>query len=63
MTSEEAVPHEHPRWHPGPDIVDSDVDLHDPAQQAEIAPHEWDVLAAIAVAGVAAATLGWWLTG
>ena len=45
-------PAERPHWHPGPDIVDSDVDLHDPAQQDEIRPHEWDVLAVIALGGV-----------
>lgn len=50
--TESAEQPEHLHWHPGPDIVDSDVDLHDPAQQAEISPHEWDVLAVIAVGGV-----------
>ena len=48
----ESEPAEHPHWHPGPDIVDSDVDLRDPAQQDEIRPHEWDVLAVIALGGV-----------
>ena len=33
-------------------IVDSDVDLHDPRQRAETSPHEWRLLAAIAVGGV-----------
>jgi fluoride exporter len=44
--------HPHGRWHPGPDIIDADVDLHDPQQEAEVRPHEWDVLAAVGVGGV-----------
>ncbi len=33
-------------------VIDPDVDLHDPAQQQETRPREWDLLAAIAVGGV-----------
>jgi fluoride exporter len=33
-------------------VVDSDVDLHDPAQQQETRPREWDLLLAISVGGV-----------
>ncbi len=33
-------------------IVDSDVDLRDPAQRAEVTGREWDILLAIAVGGV-----------
>lgn len=40
-----------PHLEPG-DVVDADVDLHDPSQRAETRPHEWDLLAAIAVGGV-----------
>jgi CrcB protein len=36
-------------------VVDSDVDLHDPEQLAETRPHQWDVLAAIALGGIAGA--------
>lgn len=38
----------------GPDteIVDPDVDLHDPAQVAETRLRQWDVLAAIALGGI-----------
>jgi CrcB protein len=42
---------QHGHWHPGPDIIDADVDLHDPRQEAEIRPREWDILAAVAVGG------------
>lgn len=35
-----------------PEVVDADVDLHDPAQRAETRPHEWDLLLAIAAGGV-----------
>ena len=38
-----------------PDVIDSDVDLHDPAQRVELAPHRWDLLLAIALGGVAGA--------
>jgi CrcB protein len=41
----------HGHWHPGPDIIDADVDLHDPQQRAEVRPHEWDILAVVAVGG------------
>jgi CrcB protein len=33
-------------------IVDSDVDLGDPAQLAEVAPREWDIVLAVAAGGV-----------
>lgn len=39
----------------GFEVVDSDVDLHDPAQRAETRPHSWDLLTAIAIGGVAGA--------
>lgn len=39
---------------PRPDIVDPDVDLHDPSQRAE-RPHAWDLLLAIAAGGVVGA--------
>lgn len=32
-------------------VVDSDVDLHDPRQRAELTPHGWPVLAAISAGG------------
>jgi fluoride exporter len=32
-------------------VVDSDVDLHDPRQRAELRPHSWPVLAAISAGG------------
>lgn len=32
-------------------VVDSDVDLHDPAQRAELKPHAWPVLTAISAGG------------
>jgi len=38
-----------------PDVIDPDVDLHDPAQRGELAPHRWDLLLAIALGGVAGA--------
>jgi CrcB protein len=41
-----------PRSH---QVVDPDVDLHDPEQRTETQPHRWDVLAAIALGGVAGA--------
>lgn len=44
--------HQHGHWHPGPDIIDADVDLHDPQQEAEVRPREWDILAAVALGGV-----------
>lgn len=34
------------------DIVDPDIDLHDPAQRTENRPHAWDLLLAVAVGGV-----------
>jgi len=34
------------------DIVDSDVDLRDPAQRAETRPRQWDLLLAVAAGGV-----------
>ena len=43
--------HQHGHWHPGPDIIDADVDLHDPQQEAEVRPREWDILVAVAVGG------------
>ena len=45
----------HAVWHAGlqPDVIDPDVDLHDPLQRAETQPHSWDLLAAIALGGVA----------
>jgi fluoride exporter len=42
---------QHGHWHPGPDIIDADIDLHDPQQEAEVRPREWDILAAVAVGG------------
>jgi fluoride exporter len=45
----------HGHWHPGPDIIDADVDLHDPQQEAEVRPHEWDILAVVAVGGAVGA--------
>jgi fluoride exporter len=33
-------------------VIDSDVDLSDPAQRAEIRPREWDILLATAIGGV-----------
>jgi len=45
-----------PAVRPGPPhIIDSDVDLHDPAQRAETRPREWDLLAAMALGGVVGA--------
>lgn len=50
-----------PRNHPEPvtpalpHIVDPDVDLHDPAQRDETRPREWDLLAVVAIGGVAGA--------
>lgn len=38
-----------------PEVVDSDVDLRDPAQRAETRARSWDLLAAIALGGVAGA--------
>jgi fluoride exporter len=32
-------------------VVDSDVDLHDPRQRAELTPHSWPVLTAISAGG------------
>jgi fluoride exporter len=37
------------------EIVDPDVDLHDPRQRDEIAPREWDLLLAVAAGGVVGA--------
>jgi fluoride exporter len=37
---------------PDPPIVDSDVELDDPTQRAEITPREWDLLLAVAIGGV-----------
>jgi CrcB protein len=37
------------------DIVDPDVDLHDPAQRAETVPRRWDLVLATSVGGVAGA--------
>lgn len=45
----------HPGHHPHDDVVDPDVDLHDPAQVAETSAHEWDLLAVIAAGGVVGA--------
>lgn len=49
-----------------PRPVDPDVDLRVPAQVAEVRPHEWDLLAVIALGGVLGAEcrygLGRWLT-
>ena len=47
----------HALWHAGiePHVIDPDVDLHDPAQRGETQPHGWDLLAAIAVGGIAGA--------
>jgi CrcB protein len=33
-------------------VVDSDVDLGDPAQVAEVKPREWDIVAAVGIGGV-----------
>lgn len=38
-----------------PEVVDSDVDLRDPAQRAESRARSWDLLAAIALGGIAGA--------
>lgn len=38
-----------------PDVIDPDVDLHDPAQLRELVPHRWDLLVAIALGGIAGA--------
>lgn len=35
-----------------PSAIDSDVDLHDPAQRAETLVRQWDILVAIAIGGV-----------
>ena len=45
----------HAVWHTGiePDVIDPDIDLHDPYQRAETERHSWDLLAAIALGGVA----------
>jgi len=45
------MPREH-RPHPHEDVVDPDVDLHDPEQRLETQIHEWDLLAVISVGGV-----------
>jgi CrcB protein len=34
------------------DVIDPDVDLHDPQERDELSPHRWDILAAIAAGGV-----------
>ncbi len=34
------------------EVVDPDVDLHDPAQVGETRPREWDLIAAIAIGGL-----------
>jgi CrcB protein len=53
---DDARSHADPAASPGPPhIIDSDVDLHDPAQRAETRPREWDLLAAMAAGGVAGA--------
>jgi CrcB protein len=38
-----------------PEIVDSDVDLRDPMQRAEVRPRQWDLLLAIALGGIVGA--------
>ena len=43
------------RPHPHEDVVDPDVDLHDPEQLHETETHEWDLLAVIALGGVVGA--------
>lgn len=40
---------------PERDVVDSDVDLHDPAQRTETQPREWEFLAIIAAGGAVGA--------
>ncbi len=35
-----------------PEVVDADIDLHDPAQRDETRPREWDLIAAVALGGV-----------
>lgn len=53
---DDAPSHVDPAALPGAQhIIDPDVDLHDPAQRAETRPREWDLLAAMAVGGVAGA--------
>ena len=47
--------HQHGHWHPGPDIIDADIDLHDPQQEAEVRPREWDILLVVAMGGVVGA--------
>jgi CrcB protein len=48
-----------------PEIVDSDVDLHDPNQRAEVRPRQWDLVLAIAFGGIVGAEgrygLGKWI--
>lgn len=38
-----------------PEIVDPDVDLHDPRQRAEVRPRQWDLLVAVALGGIVGA--------
>ncbi len=44
-----------PRLQPHPHVIDPDVDLHDPAQRAETARREWDLLAVMSAGGVVGA--------
>lgn len=42
-------------------VMDSDVDLTDPAQAAETTPREWDVLVAVGLGGVVGTQARYWV--